>query len=85
LITLKHTRKMKYTTTIEIEELETEICIQFDMTNGDVDVVKIVDVHSGEELSEDLMTHELYNDCAEFYSDQMSERRKPKRVNVHAI
>lgn len=46
--------------TIEIDEVETEVCIEFENQFGDIEITKMTDVESGDAIAPDLMTPRHY-------------------------
>lgn len=64
---------MKLYTTIEIDETETELAVEFTAIFGEVEIQKITDVVTGDAICPDLLGEidgmaldTLYNECYEF-------------------
>lgn len=59
--------------TIEIEEVETEVLIDFEMQFGNVEINKMTDTETGEAIAPDLLgetnTDYLYNELYEYAAD----------------
>lgn len=67
---------MKITTTIEVNEIETEVSVTFIKTDGEIEITNISDVHTGEDYSEENFgTDELYAECFETFCDRLADRR----------
>lgn len=66
---------MKLYTSIEVNEIDTEVIINFEKDGDDqIEILAIIDAHTGEELNINIPDM-LYNECAENYSDIMAERK----------
>lgn len=70
---------MKITTTVQIDEMETEVLVDFEMQSGEIVINKMTDTHSGDAIAPDLLdetsTDNLYPELYEAYADAMAERR----------
>lgn len=65
-------------TTLEIDEVSTEVVIDFDIQFGEAEIDRITDVETGNAICPDLfsssMQNELLNECEEFAADYSAER-----------
>lgn len=78
---------MKFTTTIEIDEIDTEILVEFEKQFGEIIINKMTDAHTGDAIAPDLLdecfsTDNLYYELNEAYSDAMAERKANGRNRV---
>jgi hypothetical protein len=73
---------MKRTTEIEVNEIPTEAQITFEVNaDGGIEIKAVKDAHSG--LLLDINVPDMvYNECHEYYSDMMAERRANGRRTV---
>lgn len=71
---------MKLTTTIEIDEIDTEVLVDFEKEFGEIIINKMTNSHTGDAIAPDLLgecfsTDNLYYELNEAYADIMAERR----------
>lgn len=76
---------MKLHTTIEIDEIETEVLVEFENASDGIEILKGTEMHTGVNLPI-LFNYPQYvfDECAEYYADTMAERRS-KKVNYNAL
>jgi len=64
---------MKLYTTIEINETDTEVIVDFEIQHGEAVILKMTDVHTGDAIAPDLLSelHDnmLYNEMLEYAAD----------------
>jgi hypothetical protein len=61
---------MKIYTTIEVNEIETEVTVTFGKVEGnEIEIFNIIDVHTGEEVESDN-EEILYNECREAMAER---------------
>lgn len=64
---------MKLITVIEIEEIETEVSIDFTNQFGEIEVQKVTDVETGDAICPEL-PNEVYRDMLEMWADSLIEK-----------
>lgn len=69
---------MKLTTTIDINDIPTEVLVEYRMLNGQPEILFMTDLHEGSAIAPDLLneTHNdrLYSELHEAYYNERAER-----------
>lgn len=71
------TNHMKLITTIEINEVETEVSIDFEMYFGDVEISKITDLETGNALGLEISDN-TFNELLEYIADRNAVKNYTK-------
>lgn len=73
--TLLNTAKNKMTliTTIEIDEIDTEVSIEFTNHFGEIEVLKVTDAETGDAICPEL-PNEVYRDMLEMWADSLADK-----------
>lgn len=70
LLCIKNDSKMKIYTTVEVNEIETEVSVTFGKVEGnEIEVSNIIDVHTGEDVEADN-AEMLYDECREAMAER---------------
>lgn len=64
---------MKFYTTIEIDEIETEVAITFEMYFGQAEVIKITNVETGDAIDAEISDW-TYLEMIEYAADMKAEK-----------
>lgn len=79
---------MRLYTEILINEIPTEVLIDYDVIGGEPEIDKITDVHTGDAICPDLLgqtkVSDILNQCHEDYADYRA-RNKRGPVNYNAL
>jgi hypothetical protein len=76
---------MKLTTSIEVNEIETEVCVTFIKVDGEIQITNITDTHTGESYNEETYgTDSLYSECFECFCDNSADQKRGK-LNYNAL
>lgn len=71
---------MKYLTNIEIDEIETEVLIDFENQFGVIIVNKITDVHTGDAIVPEL-SEAVYAELHEYDADLRAEKNSKRKLS----
>lgn len=73
---------MKHLTTIEIDEIDTEVLIEYRIQFGEPEILFMTDVHTGDAIAPDLLnetrTCDLLNELHEVWCDEKAERNNDR-------
>jgi len=71
---------MTLITTIEIDEIETEVSIEFKSYFGEIEVSKVTDLATGDAIAYEPNEY-VYNEMAEMYADLMADKTRFEYAN----
>lgn len=71
---------MKYLTTIEIDEIETEVLIHFENRFGEMEIHQITDVHTGDAIDCKIPDF-VYLELAEYDADLRDEKNSKRKLS----